>query len=111
MTMKLTREEIINLLNAGTVATAWITNKGAIIRFTSGDVGLLPTSDFDDSWRSFSADRLFVVDGVKGLAAIDTEWDGKDLATCVHGKTHNADWLKHDQLWQCPCDPEKPAAV
>jgi hypothetical protein len=98
--LKLTRGEIVHLLSANVVATAWVTTKGAILR-TPGvqDVALVADATTLDV-------TVLVLQGVNGLAATDSGWNGEALATCPHGKTYNADWLKHDQLWNhgncCP---------
>jgi hypothetical protein len=91
--LKLTIEEIVHLLSANVVATAWVTTKGAILQ-TPGvqDVSLIADATTLEA-------TVLVLQGVNGLSAIDSDWNGEELPTCPHGKTYNADWLKHDQLW------------
>src|ERR1035437_4552908 len=100
-----TREDLIHFLNANTgMATAWITAKGAIVRFP----GVTPATIPDIDATSFRDLPVLVIDGAKGLAAIDPDWNGEGLTICPHGKYYNADWLKHDQLRNGgKCCPEK----
>jgi len=100
-----TKAEVVRLVKEGNTAIAWITSKGALVYIPTQPVGCIAGVDasfFDDS--TFP-EPVLVVDGVKGLSAVDPKWDGKDLFTCSNpecGQTHNSDWNTHDNLWRNP---------
>lgn len=98
-----TKAEVVRLIKEGNTAIAWITSKGALVYIPTQPVGCIAGVDasfFDDS--TFT-EPVLVVDGVKGLSAVDPKWDGKDLFTCSNpecGQTHNSDGNTHDNLWR-----------
>ena len=71
-----TKAEVVRLVKEGNTAIAWITSKGALVYIPTQPVGCIAGVDasfFDDS--TFP-EPVLVVDGVKGLSAVDPKWDG-----------------------------------
>jgi hypothetical protein len=94
-----TKAEVVRLVKEGNSAVAWVTAKGAIVHVPTQPAGLIAgvTATF------FEGTPVVVVSGVRGLSAIDPEWDGQDLFTCSNPQckqTHNSDWATHDNLWK-----------
>ena len=104
--MSKTKEEIVRLVKEGNIAVAWITSKGALVHipthdgtifgwFAGVDAAFFNNPDFPEP--------VLVVDGVKGLSAVDPEWDGSELSTCSNPDcrcTHNSNWNTHDNIWK-----------
>jgi len=101
--MSKTKEEIVSLVREGKTAIAWITSKGALVYIPQHPVGCIAGVDASFFNDPNFPEPVIVVDGVKGLAAVDPEWDGSALFKCENpacGKTHNVDWMVHENLWK-----------
>lgn len=105
----ISRDEIIRLVWANQTAVVWVTSKGAIVHIPPESLFLLvgaDTSFFDQQALTdgpgleITGTPQVIVSGVKGLSAVDPEWDGKDLFICSSKQTHNSDWNTHDNLWK-----------
>jgi len=109
------RDEVIRLVRANQIAVVWVTSKGAIVHIPTQPLSLLAGEDASFFDRQALTDGPFfedlegtdtpqmIVTGVKGLSAVDPEWDGKDLFTCSNPECkqiHNSDWNTHDNLWK-----------
>ena len=88
------RKEIITAIRSRTSVVAWITERGVII-FDPNETKLTVLVGADGSFFDGVDDRmmragvdvpLVVVEGISGLAAIDPEWDGREMFHC-----HNPD--------------------
>ena len=109
------RDEIIRLVWANQTAVVWVTSKGAIVHIPTQSLSLLAGADTSFFDQQALTDGPFfeglevtgtpqvIVSGVKGLSAVDPEWEGKDLFICSNPEckqTHNSDWNTHDNLWK-----------